>query len=225
MKTKNLKIILAVLMCCTALACGSTSKIKPATSQSTTPSTTKTSTPSLAFDLSPYDRVMVENFVDQASDKEKKDYKREKTKQAVQKASGDFATFIADEIKARGNFLEVVLAGGLIDEKTLVISGQITRLKEGNSTARLLVGFGAGSAVFDANVEFRDGFSKNLLATVVVDKNSWALGGWLAAKQTPEDFMKEAAKKIAENLYQMRPNKPPARFPSISVPASPAISN
>jgi hypothetical protein len=36
-----------------------------------------------------------------------------------------------------------------------------------------------------------------------VNKNSWVLGGGLAAGQTPESYMKEASKKIAQEVKQL----------------------
>ena len=42
------------------------------------------------------------------------------------------------------------------------------------------------------------------LGQIVTDKNSWALGGGLAATQTPEGFMRGAAKKIAAECAKLR---------------------
>ena len=60
---------------------------------------------------------------------------------------------------------------------------------------RALVGFGAGSSYFDATVEFIDKQSNVKLGSIVTDKNSWALGGFIAASQTVDTFMEGAAKK------------------------------
>ena len=46
--------------------------------------------------------------------------------------------------------------------------------------------------------------SDRLLDELVVDKNSWALGGALAAGQTVEQFMKASAEKIAEELARAK---------------------
>jgi hypothetical protein len=81
---------------------------------------------------------------------------------------------------------------------TLVIGGEVTRYMEGNAALRMMVGMGAGSSYFDANVRFYDGNSGKSLGTIKVDKNSWALGGGIAATQTVDSYMKEGAKKTAE---------------------------
>ncbi|HEY8991854.1 MAG TPA: DUF4410 domain-containing protein [Luteolibacter sp.] len=81
---------------------------------------------------------------------------------------------------------------------TLVIGGEVTRYMEGNAALRLMVGMGAGSSYFDANVHFYDGKTGKSLGDIKVDKNSWALGGGLAATQTVDSYMKEGAKKTAE---------------------------
>ncbi len=77
---------------------------------------------------------------------------------------------------------------------------EITRLKKGSAAARLLIGFGAGSSYFDATVRVRDGASGADYGTIMVDKNSWALGGGLASAQSVESFMEGAAKKVAGEL-------------------------
>lgn len=81
---------------------------------------------------------------------------------------------------------------------TLVIGGEVTRYMEGNAALRAMVGMGAGSSYFDANVRFYDGGSGKSLGTIKVDKNSWAGGGLIAATQTVDSYMKEGAKKTAE---------------------------
>ena len=81
---------------------------------------------------------------------------------------------------------------------SLIITGDVTRYVAGNAALRALVGFGAGSSYFDADVRFIDGASGKVVGTMKADKNSWGLGGGLAAGQTPETFMKGAAKTVAE---------------------------
>ena len=61
---------------------------------------------------------------------------------------------------------------------------------------------GAGSAFFEADVQFRDG-KGNSIGQVKVDKNSWALGGGLAAGQSPLTFMDGAAEKIADEAAKL----------------------
>lgn len=89
------------------------------------------------------------------------------------------------------------------DRDTLVIDGVITRFEEGNAALRYLIGMGAGSSYFDATTRFRDGTGA-VVGETKTDKNSWVLGGALAATQTPETYMTGAAKKIADEVEKMR---------------------
>jgi len=83
-----------------------------------------------------------------------------------------------------------------------VISGTITKYDEGSVTKRMLLGMGFGMALLEADVEFRD--SKGLsIGTIKVDKNSWPLGGGLAAGQDPQDLMKGPAEKVAEEAAKL----------------------
>lgn len=214
--TKTFNIFLVFVIFLSSTNCGTTSKIKSA--DSTKKQGTRKST--VAFDISRYDRVVVNDFVDLASVAEKKPSKQVLKKEQMTKVVREFADMIAAEIKAKGNFLDVV-RNGRVDDKTLIIGGQVTRYEEGNSILRIAIGLGAGSAYFDANVEFRDGSTQNLLGHVEVDKNSWALGGWLAGAQNPIEFMQGAARNIADNLYEMRKEAPPARaLGSVTIPTT-----
>jgi hypothetical protein len=114
-----------------------------------------------------------------------------------------FPDQIASVVKAGGGFDEVQRSGTM-DAQTLVLRGKITQYDPGNATLQLLVGFGAGTANFNSTLELVDGGTGNVLGSWVVDKNSWALGGMIAASQKPEDFMQEAAKKIGTELSDKR---------------------
>jgi Domain of unknown function (DUF4410) len=83
-----------------------------------------------------------------------------------------------------------------------VVSGHITRLTEGNATLRLLIGMGAGSSYFDASTDLADAESGTDLGQVATDRNSWVLGGGIAAGQTVQTFMEGAADKIAADLRE-----------------------
>lgn len=87
---------------------------------------------------------------------------------------------------------------------TLVVSGDITRCSEGNAALRLWIGLGAGSSYFDATVRASDADTGQPIAEMVVDKNSWAGGGGLAAGQTVKSFMESAAKQVAAQLSQAK---------------------
>jgi len=153
-------------------------------------------------ELSSYTRLLVSDFQDEASAKVKPKVKPLVTPKilAAQKL---FADQIAAVTTAAGGFSEVLRTGGA-DASTLVIRGAITQYDEGDATMRLLIGFGAGNVNFDARVELYDGGTGNLLGSWAVDKNSWALGGAVAASQRPEDFMQQAATKIGTELSAAR---------------------
>lgn len=112
-----------------------------------------------------------------------------------------FADRIASEIKKTGRFT-VVGRDSKPDANTLVIDGVITKYEEGNSMLRLFIGMGAGSSFFEADVYFRDS-SGAVIGKIKADKNSWALGGGVAAAQNPTMFMNGAADKIAEEAAKV----------------------
>ena len=106
-----------------------------------------------------------------------------------------FADRIATEIKKTGKFSSVG-RNSKPDSDTLVINGVITKYEEGNAAMRFFIGMGAGSSFFEADVNFRDS-KGTTVGKIKVDKNSWALGGGIAAGQNPETFMNGASDKIA----------------------------
>lgn len=156
----------------------------------------------IPLDLSHYTKVVVVDFTDEVTDKTK-EAKREEKREEMKKAVRDFSDMIASELKKLGIFDEVMREGSM-DENTLVVGGKITRHEKGNALARALIGFGAGSSYFEAEVQLQKRGSDEVLAIVKIDKNSWALGGAIAAGQNPEDFMKGAAKKIAAQIYKAK---------------------
>lgn len=112
-----------------------------------------------------------------------------------------FADHIATALNKSGRFSSVK-RNATADANTLVIDGAITKYEEGNPTLRLFIGMGAGSSFFESDVNFRD--SKGaIIGHIKVDKNSWALGGGIAAGQNPEAFMNGAADKIAEEASKL----------------------
>lgn len=154
------------------------------------------------IDLTPYSKLIVEDFRDEATVKAKPEAQpilRLKMESAVKA----FPDQIVAVTRAQGGFAEVSRAG-TPDAATLVMRGAITQYDEGNAALRWMVGFAAGNVNFDAVVELVDGGTGRSLGRWVVDKNSWALGGGIAATQTPEGFMQEAATKIGTQLSEKR---------------------
>jgi opacity protein-like surface antigen len=112
-----------------------------------------------------------------------------------------FADRIATELRATARFSKVS-RNAPADANTLVVTGTITKYHEGNSMLRLFVGMGAGSAFFEADIYFRDNKGVSV-GQIKADKNSWALGGGVAAAQNPTMFMNGAAEKIAQEAAKL----------------------
>lgn len=136
-----------------------------------------------------YTKVLVKDFRNLAADSD-------------QTAGAKFAGIIAGEIM-RSHSSANVIRTGTPDASTLVIEGDITRYVEGNAALRLFIGMGAGSSYFDALVRVNDGGNGQNISTLKADKNSWGLGGSIAAGQTVETFMNAAAKKTAQEIMPL----------------------
>jgi hypothetical protein len=191
-------IRIAVLMLVTGLtACGTTGNIQPQRKpQEAVTAPAEKGKP--ALDLSGYDKVVVLDFTD-ATDKSKlKPEELRSYSDTMATAGRTFADLIAQKLRDTGAFQEVVR--GTSPGKALMISGRITRLTEGSSALRFWVGMGAGSSYFEATTELADAESGIILGHAATDKNSWALGGAIAATQTVQSFMQGAAEKIATQL-------------------------
>jgi uncharacterized lipoprotein YehR (DUF1307 family) len=141
-----------------------------------------------------FTKVTVKTFKLQLEDKE--------PEMNSEKSPAYFADRIAFEIKSKGRFASVG-RDTKPDANTLVIDGVITKYHEGNPMLRAFIGMGAGSAFFEADVYFRNS-EGNVIGKIKADKNSWALGGGLAAAQNPTMFMNGAAVKIAEEAVKLR---------------------
>jgi len=175
--------LVGVLLSVLATGCGSVSGFRSGTTM-----------PSLAG----YSRVVVNDFTNQAHFPGTDPAKRQGYEDQLAIAGRTFADWIAAELRTTGAFAEVSRTP--IEDKAAVVSGIITRYHEGSAAMRFLVGLGAGSSYFDADVMVTDGQDRHTIGTFLVDKNSWFLGGGVAATQTPETFMRGAAKKIAKDL-------------------------
>jgi hypothetical protein len=162
--------------------CGSISKIQP-------------STEGHATDLTKYTRVVVASFEDKVSEKAKDPEVQARRRTGV----GRFRELLALELRSSGAFTQVSTDASN-EPNTLLIGGAVTRYVEGSGFARLAIGLGAGNAYFDATVEIRDAATKQLLGTVVVDRNSWGGGGVFSMSQTLDTFMNEAAKSVSAQV-------------------------
>lgn len=177
----SILVIGAVTLLC---GCGSTSQLKPVPGLD-----------SAAFQK--YRTISVKDF------SVKPGLETDATHSRLEEAGKSFADRIATALEQTKAFDQVsrdpAPAAG-----SLQISGEITRFVEGNPGLRLWIGMGAGSSYFDAKIAFRDADTGQSLGEVIVDKNSWGLGGGLAASQTVDYFMQQAAKKIAGRVTSAR---------------------
>lgn len=175
-----------VILAFVVYSCGTTSSIH--SSDATTSN----------LDLSNYENVVVELFSDGTKKSNVPNYFLEKFQQQI----------IAS-IKEKDIFNNV--SAEVVDSttipKTLFIKGSVTRYEEGDPTARLLIGLGEGSSYLDAKIHLVDSATKKQIGEIIVDKNSWGLGGLIAANQTVETFMVGAAKKIASELEKLNAPK------------------
>lgn len=131
------------------------------------------------------------------------DFKVSVSEHAEEAASAKtaFPDRIAAEIKKTGRFASVA-RNAKPDANTLVIEGVVTKFDEGSTQKRIWLGMGFGMAFLEANVHFHDS-KGNGLGMIKVDKNSWPLGGALAAGQNPHSFMNGAADKVAEEAAKL----------------------
>jgi len=191
-RTRKSILSVAALSCVLALglaACGTTSSLQAPTDDA-------------KIDLTPYSKLLVEDFKDEATARAKPEA-QPLLKPKLDSAVKMFPDQIASVVKAGGGFDEV-LRNGEPNAQTLVLRGTITQYDPGNAALQLMVGFGAGTANFDSKLQLVDGGTGSVLGTWNVDKNSWALGGVFAMSQKPEDFMQEAAKKIGTEISDKR---------------------
>lgn len=199
----KLKFLLLIVGLNLVAACGTISNAKSVKDDSSRPN------------LKAYTHVYVEDFGDNTTE-------GEISTNFIKKEGKKFADMIARRISMEGKFdevlrevplkatevdlekLETLETSSNKDTKILKVSGNITRYDEGNPTMRMLIGFGAGSSYFDAEVDFVDYSTDNKLGNMIVDKNSWALGGTVAMSQNVSTFMEEGAEVIAEEITKAK---------------------
>lgn len=174
--------------------CGTTSDIRKhsATAGDNAAQSEQQTATAPAVDFTKYNTVVVLDFENKAM--------------PADKAMGQrFAEKIALSVLNTGAFQKVERTPQA--EPAIVIDGAITRYEEGDPTMRFLIGLGAGSSYFDAIVNLTDGQSGEKLGDILVDKNSWVLGGGIAASQDVNSHMQSAAETIAENLASAKQGK------------------
>jgi uncharacterized protein YceK len=191
--TRNpLKLIYAAVLFCVGIVfsgCGTVSEME-------------TSGANANFSEARYTKVAILDFTNGASTNKTKADDIAEFNESVEIAGRLFADKIAAELRKEKLFPEIVREE--VEGPALVIYGTITRMEEGNAAARLFIGLGAGSSYFDAEVLFTDNVDGENLGVMKIDKNSWALGGGIAAGQTVEGYMDKGAEKIAEEIIKAR---------------------
>jgi Domain of unknown function (DUF4410) len=172
------RLLILALAGCLLSSCGTTSSLKGARGEEIT-STRK------------FSKVTVQDFKLSVSEMGEK----------VTASKAYFPDRIATALNKTGRFASVK-RNAAPDASTLIIDGVITKYVEGNPTLRLFIGMGAGSAFFESDVSFRDNKGATI-GKIKVDKNSWALGGGIAAGQNPQSMMEGAADKIAAEAVKL----------------------
>jgi hypothetical protein len=147
------------------------------------------------LNFSEYNKVIVKDF--------KNEVPNASNNSLVEADGKKFAIMIVDKIKEKDAFDEV-LHNGQAPGKALLIQGAITEYEPGNAGLRAMVGFGAGSSNFDADINILDNKSKKKLASMNADKTSWALGGAIAAGQNIGVHMLDVAQKIADEVTEAK---------------------
>lgn len=201
MKTARIVLIAALVLGLTA--CGTTSSLQRAPGSERESASLSADRANHAGDFSRYTEVLVRDFGNQTKISTRNAAKREVAEAQAITAGKRFADQIAAGLKSGGSF-EQVLRDGEPGPQTLVIQGDVTKYKKGNAALRMMIGLGAGSSNFDARVAFVDGATGEELSFITVDKNSWFLGGAIAATQTADDFIDGAATKVAEETIRAK---------------------
>lgn len=178
-KSSGALVLALAFMLCLVSGCGSTSNLVDVDGQ---PAVFKE-----------YPRVVVMTLTPVPEDPVKKP--------EVTEGCGLFTTKLVEALKVSHVAPEIAQDDRNIGG-SLVLSGCVTRYEKGDAAARLLWGFGAGSSYLDATLLFKDGDTGQELGRMVVDRNSWGLGGIIASTQTAESFAEDAAKKVAAELQR-----------------------
>lgn len=174
-----LKHIFVASFCALLTACGSTSSLKSASVEDTK-----------KIDLSDYEVVFVQDFENKIPGSS--------SSALVDLAGKNYADKIAHKLDLAGVFEKV--SREPVDGKALVVAGDITEYDDGNAALRMMIGFTAGNANFNADVYVIDNETKERLGHIAVDKNSWALGGAIAMSQNANVLMEDSVSKVVSQI-------------------------
>lgn len=163
-------------------------------------------------DLSNYDSVVVLNFASAVDLTDMTKTEREIAQREIAEAGAKLADELTIEIERNKVF--ATTSREPLTGNAVVISGVITRFSEGNASLRMWIGLGAGSSYFDAEVYFSDNITGDALGNVIIDRNSWPLGGGVAAAQNIDFYIDEAARQITRDLMEARGMEVPKLKPT-----------
>jgi hypothetical protein len=108
--------------------------------------------------------------------------------------AGDrFAEILTEELRLHG--IRGKVRRGDPEPGALSLTGEITKLDEGNRVARTLVGFGLGAADFEATVRLTEVDTGRSLGVIALDKQSYPIGGIAAALHSVDLLMRSAAER------------------------------
>lgn len=173
---------LATLLLC---SCGSTSSVQPASGN-------------LTAEAGTYDSLVVRPFRDSTTPDGFATWtadEQQEHRASVKRAGERIATLVISNTKSGSRFKSIGDKPG--PGRNLLIDGEITGFSNGVASLRLWVGMGAGSAYLDGVANFKDQKTGKDIGRIVIDKNTWPLGGAIAASQNADSFAEGAAEKIA----------------------------
>jgi hypothetical protein len=192
---------LALPMLAAALAaCGTATPVQR--SSEATAEMLRAYTRAVVIPLADATRIEVEEPVEAEPENDEAEIEAYRREVAV--AGRAFADALAEELRQRGEFREVV-----VDEVArpgdLVIGGEVTMLVTGNVALRWAIGIlGVGRSGFQATVRLSDGASGEELGTLQAEARSSRIGGTVAAFQSAEVLARDAAVKAAVEVGRAR---------------------
>ncbi|MBL6664285.1 MAG: DUF4410 domain-containing protein [Rickettsiales bacterium] len=120
-----------------------------------------------------------------------------------------FADKIYHQLKRSPNFADTNLiktkSEKFIQKGNVIITGQITKFDNGNDILRGIFGI-FGRSKFEANVNFIDGETKEMIAQIKVKKASLIYGLFISANQNLEYLVEESANNIAKKINNLKTN-------------------
>ncbi len=134
------------------------------------------------------------------------DEQRKSYKDTLQVVCKTFAEYLTQELLQNKAYSTVLKDQPTPSESAIIISGFIQKYDKGNTALRFLIGFGAGSSVFHATIEFKDSKSGKILGTISNNGTSWVGGGTIASGQSADVLMRDAAAHVTSELLRVRQN-------------------